>query len=248
MFSVWSILRSEISRYASLNFISVSANSFFKCWITSVNFSISVSFSCSSLFMWTSGPSCCRKKKHWEKNIEWLYFIDFHFKILTIKYLLAWAKWRENATTLTSGLKLGSRSLHALYPQALYGWSLIQTRLGCRVGGMNNGQPSCIKLQTDRQTVGEYTSNHKAPAEHNTHLHFLYCIVGLKSNIGVMSMDKNMKWYWIPYFILLNITSGFIQFGSLTCVLTFLSHKFLESPSVVPLHAWLTNITCQIKV
>lgn len=121
-------------------------------------------------------------------------------------------------------------------------------KAGMGVGGMNNGQPSCIKLQTDRQTVGEYTSNHKAPAEHNTHLHFLYCIVGLKSNIGVMSMDKNMKWYWIPYFILLNITSGFIQFGSLICVLTFLSHKFLESPSVVPLHAWLTNITCQIKV
>lgn len=115
--------------------------------------------------------------------------------------------------------------------------SLIQTRLGWGWGEwiMDNLVASNYK-QTD------------TPAEHSTHLHFLYCIVGLKSNIGVMSMDKNMKWYWIPYFILLNITSGFIQFGSLTCVLTFLSHKFLESPSVVPLHAWLTNITCQIEV
>lgn len=58
-------------------------------------------------------------------------------------------------------------------------------KAGMGVGGMNNGQPSCIKLQTDRQT--------DTPAEHSTHLHFLYCIVGLKSNIGVMSMDKNMK-------------------------------------------------------
>lgn len=71
---------------------------------------------------------------------------------------------------------------------------------------MNNGQPSCIKLQTDRQTVGEYTSNHKAPAEHSTHLHFLYCIVGLKSNIGVMSIGQK-------YEVILNTLFYFVEYN-----------------------------------
>lgn len=79
MFSVWSFLRSEISRYASLNFISVSANSFLKCWITSVNFFISASFACSSLFKWISGPSCC--KEMLKENSHRLKFQDFDNKI-----------------------------------------------------------------------------------------------------------------------------------------------------------------------
>lgn len=152
MFSVWSILRSEISRYASLNFISVSANSFLKCWITSVNFSISVSFSCSSLFMWTSGPSCCRKKKtlrkkHWVIIFHRLSLQDFDYKIppslgqveRKCYDLDLWPKTWFKVTTCP--LPTGTLSL-------------IQTRLGWGWGEwiMDNLVASNYK-QTDRQLV-----------------------------------------------------------------------------------------------